>query len=128
MYYTIVKDLYLHGITGKGDDLDKLLTSEGFAQWLADGTLEDVPAYVLIPQLPSNKKDWQVIKEDVASAIQETAKKYQIDSGNINLTGFSMGGAGVWSIAVSYPELFHSIAPCSGGLRVTKTTHSDTVL
>ena len=116
--------VYLHGITGKGDDLDKLPTSEGFAQWLADGTLEDVPAYVLIPQLPSDKKNWQVIKEDVASAIQETAKKYQIDSGNVNLTGFSMGGAGVWSIAVSYPELFHSIAPCSGGLRVTKTTLS----
>lgn len=116
--------VYLHGITGKGNDLDKLLTSEGFVQWLADGTLGDVPAYVLIPQLPSDKKDWLVIKEDVVSAIKDTAKKYQIDNGNINLTGFSMGGAGVWNIAVSYPKMFHSIAPCSGGLRVTKTTLS----
>lgn len=114
--------VYLHGTTGKGNDLDKLLTSEGFIQWLADGILGDIPAYVLIPQLPFDKKDWIVIKEDVVSAVKETVKKYQIDNGNINLTGFSMGGAGVWNIAVSYPKMFHSIAPCSGGLRVTKAT------
>ena len=54
---SLTKEDIVHGITGKGNDLDKLLTSEGFVQWLADGTLGDVPAYVLIPQLPSDKKD-----------------------------------------------------------------------
>lgn len=116
--------VYLHGVTGKGDDPNELLTSEGFVQWLADGTLGEVPAYVLIPQIPSDQKDWMVMKEDVVSAIQEVVSTYQIDSGNVSLTGFSMGGAGVWSIAASYPELFRCIAPCSGGMRVNKATLS----
>lgn len=116
--------VYLHGVAGKGDDLDKLPTSDGFVQWLADGTLGEVPAYVLIPQLPSDQKDWLVVKEAVVSAIQEVAANYQIDSDNISLTGFSMGGAGVWNIAASYPEMFHCIAPCSGGIRANKATLS----
>lgn len=114
--------VYLHGVTGKGDDLDKLLTSEGFVQWLADGTLGEIPAYVLIPQLASDQKDWLMVKEAVVSAIQEVAANDQIDDGNINLTGFSMGGAGVWNIAASYPELFHGIAPCSGGVHIDIAT------
>lgn len=116
--------VYLHGVTGKGNDLDKLLTSEGFVQWLSDGTLGEVPAYVLIPQLPSDKKDWLIIKKDVVSAIQEVVNQYQIDNGNISLTGFSMGGTGVWNIAASHPAMFRCIAPCSGGVRVSKTTLS----
>lgn len=116
--------VYLHGITGKGDDLDILLTSQGFIQWLADGTLGEIPAYVLIPQLPSDQKDWLVVKEAVVSAVREVATNYQIDSGNISLTGFSMGGAGVWDIAISHPELFHCIAPCSGGVRDNKDSLS----
>ncbi len=116
--------VYLHGTAGKGDNLDKLLDSEGFVQWLADGTLGDIPAYVLIPQLPSDEKDWLTKKTEVVSAIQETVETYQIDSGNISLTGFSMGGAGVWNIAASYPALFRCIAPCSGGVRASKAALS----
>lgn len=37
------------------------------------------------------------MKEAVISMIQETAATYQIDRDNISLTGFSMGGAGVWN-------------------------------
>ncbi len=116
--------VYLHGITGKGDDLDTLLTSQGFVQWLADGTLGEIPAYVLIPQLAADQKDWIAAKENVVSVIQKIVSAYPIDSGNINLTGFSMGGAGVWNIAIAYPELFHRIAPLSGGVRAGKTTLS----
>lgn len=116
--------VYLHGATGKGNDLDTLLEAEGFTQWLAEGTLGDVPAYVLIPQLPSDKKDWLAIKKDVVSAIQETVEACQADSSNVSLTGFSMGGAGTWNVAVSYPELFRCIAPCSGGVRANKAALS----
>ncbi len=116
--------VYLHGISGKGDDPNTLLTSEGFVQWLADGTLGEVSAYVLIPQVPSSQKDWLAMQETVASAIGEAVSVYQIDSSNISLTGFSMGGTGVWGIAVSYPELFRCIAPCSGGVRTNQTTLS----
>ena len=116
--------VYLHGINGKGDDPDTLLTSEGFVQWLANGTPGEVSAYVLIPQVPSGQKDWLVMKEMVASAIQEVISIYPIDSSNVSLTGFSMGGTGVWGIASSYPELFRCIAPCSGGVHTNEITLS----
>lgn len=116
--------VYLHGVTGKGNDLNKLLTSQGFVQWLSDGMLGDVPAYVLIPQLALDQKDWLTVQKDVITAIRETASGYPIDSSNINLTGFSMGGAGVWNIAAAYPEMFHAIAPCSGGTQVNEATLS----
>ena len=64
------------------------------------------------------------MEKAVVAAIQEVTANYQIDSSNISLTGFSMGGAGVWSIAASYPELFRCIAPCSGGVRSTETALS----
>ena len=116
--------VYLHGTTGKGDDPEMLLNLEEFPKFLAEGMLGEVSAYVLIPQLSSDKRDWVSMKETVVSAIQKVVVDCHIDSGNISLTGFSMGGAGVWNIAVSYPELFRCIAPCSGGVRSSETALS----
>lgn len=116
--------VYLHGSTGKGDDPELLLNIEELPKFLAEGAIGEVPAYVLIPQLPSNKKDWVSIEKAVITAIQEVTANHSIDSSNISLTGFSMGGAGVWNIAASYPELFRCIAPCSGGMRSTETALS----
>ena len=116
--------VYLHGMHGKGDTPNTLLTSEEFVQWLADGTLGEVPAYVLMPQVPSSRKDWVTLKKDIVSAIQEVVANYQIDSENISMTGVSMGGTGVWNIAASYPEMFCRIAPCSGSVRTNKGTLS----
>lgn len=44
--------------TGKGDDPELLLNIEELPKFLTEGTIGEVPAYVLIPQLPSNKRDW----------------------------------------------------------------------
>lgn len=116
--------VYLHGTTGKGNDPKLLLTLDEFPKYLGEGDLGEVPAYVLIPQLPSDERDWMTMKEAVISMIQKAAATYQIDRDNISLTGFSMGGAGVWNIAAAYPELFRCIAPCSGGARFSESTLS----
>lgn len=115
--------VYLHGISGKGDNPDTVL-EEGFPKFLKDGNLGEISAYVLIPQLSPEQKDWVAMKETVISLIHEVADKYKIDNGNISLTGFSVGGAGVWNIAASYPEMFSRIAPCSGGVRSDDKTLS----
>ena len=116
--------VYLHGTTGKSNDPNQLLNIDEFPKFLAEGMLGEVPAYVLIPQLTPDKRDWASMKETVVSAIQKVVADHHIDSKNISLTGFSMGGAGVWNIAVSYPELFRCIAPCSGGLRSSEAALS----
>lgn len=109
--------VYLHGSSGKGIEPEQLLTSGVFPQSLAEGAFGDIRAYVLIPQLPEEQQDWISFKQPVVSLIQNVIDAYKIDSSNVSLTGFSLGGAGVWNIAASYPDMFRCIAPCSGGMR-----------
>ena len=39
---------------------------------------------------------------------------YQVDQGRIYLTGLSMGGRGIWALAVEHPEVFAALAPICG--------------
>ena len=116
--------VYLHGVTGKGDDPNAMLSADDFARWLSDGTLGDIPAYVLMPQAPATARDWTTLSSNVIAATEEVKSAYPIDPANVSLTGFSMGGTGTWSIAAANPGEFVRIAPCSGGVRGKKTALS----
>ena len=109
--------VYLHGSSGKGDDLNILMNEDGFPQYLKNSQLGDVPAYILIPQLPAEKRGWASVSQSVYQLISETVSTYQIDSDNISLTGHSMGGTGTWNLAAQYPQMFARIAPLSGSAR-----------
>lgn len=109
--------VYLHGSSGKGDDLNILMEEDGFPQYLKNSQLGDVPAYILIPQLPTEKRGWASVSQSVYQLISETVSTYQIDSDNISLTGHSMGGTGTWNLAAQYPQMFARIAPLSGSAR-----------
>ena len=110
--------VYLHGGSGKGDDLELITAVDGFPKYLRDGQLSDVRAYVIIPQLPSSQKGWANGAAAVYELIQVTVSKFGIDEANISLTGHSMGGTGTWNLALSYPTLFARIAPLSGSVRM----------
>lgn len=110
--------VYLHGGSGKGDDLELITAVDGFPKYLRDGQFGDVRAYVIIPQLPSSQKGWANGAAAVYELIQVTVSKFGIDEENISLTGHSMGGTGTWNLALSYPTLFARIAPLSGSIRV----------
>lgn len=114
--------VYLHGGSGKGDDLNLITAVDGFPKYLQDGTLGDVRAYVLIPQLSSNQRGWAESSDSVYALIQSIVSAYAIHAENISLTGHSMGGTGTWNLAAMHPELFSRIAPLSGSVRVTETT------
>ena len=109
--------VYLHGSSGKGDDLNILMNEDGFPQYLKNSQLGDVPAYILIPQLPTEKRGWASVSQSVYQLISETVSTCQIDSDNISLTGHSMGGTGTWNLAAQYPQMFARIAPLSGSAR-----------
>ena len=112
--------VYLHGVTGKGDDPKQLLESEDFVQWLVGGQFGDLPAYVLIPQLPSRQKDWIAAADSVVGMIRLVAEECAVDEANISLSGFSMGGAGTWFLGATHADLFARIAPLSGGIKPTE--------
>ena len=116
--------VYLHGGSGKGSDLALLTANDGFPQYLKDGKLGSVPAYVIIPQLNSNYKGWVEAKELLISLIDDVVGTYAIDKNRISLTGHSMGGTGTWNVAAAYPEKFSKIMPLSGSVRTTEATLS----
>lgn len=109
--------VYLHGASGRGEDLDLVLADEDFPKYLQSGELGDVQAYVLIPQLPSDLRSWSDISDSLYSLIQKIVSDFSIDIENISLAGFSMGGTGAWELAVEYPDLFARIAPLAGSAR-----------
>ena len=51
---------------------------------------------------------------DVFEAIAFTKKSYKIDSDRMTVRGFSMGGAGVWHIALHQPDLWAAVEVGAG--------------
>ncbi len=111
--------VYLHGGSGKGEDLDRLIDVDGFPKWLYDGSLGTPSAYILIPQLPSDLTGWSDAGSSVIALMDEIIAAYEIDPDRISLTGHSMGGTGTFALAQAYPDRFARIAPCSGSIRIT---------
>ena len=114
--------VYLHGGHGKGNDLSVLLDTDGFPKYLADGNLGEIPAYVLIPQLPASEKGWLSSADTVMALIDTICKEKTIDRSRIALTGHSMGGTGTWDLALAYPDIFSRVAPMSGSIKMTADT------
>ena len=112
--------IYLHGGTSKGDDLSKLTEIDGFPQYLKSGVLGNVRAYVIMPQLKSDKKGWTDISAGIREIIGKAAENYGIDKTKVSLTGHSMGGTGTWGLALANPELFWKIAPLSGSVTLNE--------
>lgn len=111
--------VYLHGGSGKGDDLNLITDVDGFPKYLQNGQLGDVRAYVIIPQLPSTQKGWVNAADAISELINQTVSTYKINRNNVSLTGHSMGGTGTWNLACTYPNLFARVAPLSGSIRNT---------
>ncbi len=51
---------------------------------------------------------------DVLEALEHVKNIYPIDENQINIRGFSMGGAGCWQMAVHYPNLWCAANPGAG--------------
>lgn len=107
--------VYLHGGSGKGDDL-ALLTANGFCKWVSEGQFDDVPAYMIFPQLSSSYTGWANNKTNIRNLIASVVKKYEIDANRISLVGHSMGGTGAYSLAAAYPSMFSCVMPMSGSI------------
>ena len=114
--------VYLHGGHGKGSDLSVLLETDGFPKYLADGDFGEIPAYVLIPQLPASEMGWLSSADTVMALIESICEEAAIDRSRIALTGHSMGGTGTWDLALAYPDVFSRIAPMSGSVKTTADT------
>ena len=109
--------VYLHGASGRGEDLNLVVADADFPKYLRAGELGNVPAYVLIPQLPSEMRGWSEISDSLYKKKKKTIDEFSLDEENISLAGFSLGGTATWELAAESPDLFVRIAPLSGSAR-----------
>lgn len=108
--------VYLHGGSGRGDDLELVMEAESLPKFLRDGDLAP-SAYVLMPQLPSGETGWDGVTEGLAELIDTVVEDCGADAGRVSLTGHSMGGTGAFAVAAVLPGHFSCAAPLSGSVR-----------
>lgn len=111
--------VYLHGVSSKGDNISLLTSGDDLPKYFTGNQIQDIPAYILFPQLSSEYSDWLAVEEPLIALINAVVKQHNIDETKVSLTGFSMGGTATWRIAAVYPDLFSCIAPLSGSIKTT---------
>jgi predicted peptidase len=112
--------VFLHGIGETGDGtppaLRKIAEGAGLPREIEqpkNAVLRDssrFPFLVVAPQTPSR---WEHVLGDVEAAVDGVVEAGLV-RGRPLLTGFSIGGDGVWAVAAEYPSMFAAIAPIAG--------------
>jgi pimeloyl-ACP methyl ester carboxylesterase len=101
--------VFLHGYNPAMD----LVNWQGIPQPLVD--FAETEGFYIAAPFGRGNTDFQGIGEqDVLTVIAEMSKRYAVDENRIVLTGYSMGGTGVWMIGARYPELFAGLFIVSG--------------
>jgi predicted peptidase len=100
--------LFLHGTEQRGDDPSVL-------QDLAILTFADeegqFPFVAVVPQCPRGQHWSPSVLKQLLDAVRTSVP---VDRHRVYLTGFSMGGYGVWQTAAAMPGTFAAIAPLCG--------------
>jgi predicted peptidase len=97
--------IFLHGTEQRGDN-PELLKS------VAALTIVDVASFIAVfPQCPRNAH-WS--PPALMAMLDTIEAALKIDRDRVYLTGFSLGGFGVWQTAAAFPDVFAAIAPVCG--------------
>jgi predicted peptidase len=127
--------IFLHGSGERGNDNDAQL-KWGVNNFASDKNLTLYPAFVIAPQCPtgqgwanfsSRNRDELTLAptpnktmELLMELIQQTIKKFPIDTNRIYITGLSMGGFGTFDAISRYPNVFAAAVPVCGGGDLSK--------
>lgn len=101
--------LFLHGAGERGDDIQRIKVN-GPPKFLP--ATDDFPFVVVSPQAGSDSI-WSNLAMD--ALIDDVVRRYRLDPDRVYLTGLSMGGYGIWQLAMEFPRRFAAIAPVSAG-------------
>ncbi|MEX0686077.1 MAG: prolyl oligopeptidase family serine peptidase [Balneolales bacterium] len=101
--------LFLHGAGERGNDLEQIRVHG--PQKVADSGTK-FPFIIISPQVPEGGL-WQ--EEVLLNLLDEIIQVHNVDKDRIYLTGLSMGGYGVWDLAMADPGRFAAVAPIAGG-------------
>lgn len=102
--------IFLHGMGERGKNLDRI-KRHGLPKLIEQG--HDFPFIIISPQCP-RMSYWSMQLDNLKELIDDIKEQYPIDTKRIYLTGMSMGGYGVWDLAIKNPKTFAAIAPICG--------------
>jgi predicted peptidase len=103
--------LFLHEAGERGSDID-LVKQHGIAKVAEQDP--DFPFIAISPQCPEGTW-WSFELEALSALLTDFCANHPVDLDRLYLTGISMGGYGVWNLAVAEPDRFAAIAPICGG-------------
>lgn len=86
-------------------------------EYLVGPALKDLSPVVVAPDCPSSSWTTPASEELVLALIDRVSAEYSTDPERVVLTGYSMGGMGVWYLAARHPERFSAIIPMAGAPR-----------
>ena len=112
--------LFLHGAYERGSD-GRRQTKVGLGPFV-EVRKKTFPFLVVFPQSEDTKgrllTGWAADSPDGKRALAilaDVEKEYSIDKTREILTGWSMGGYGVWQLAAANPQRFSALVPLAGG-------------
>lgn len=109
--------IFLHSMEERGSDVSLLLCNPiGEGNGIAPYALNNKYEFITISPLCPKNAYWPLISKRLNLFLIDIVTTYRVKKQNIYLTGVSMGGMGVWSLSMKYPDWFAAIAPISGGI------------
>lgn len=113
--------LFLHGAGERGDD-GLLQTQVGIGTAIRQKR-ERFACIVVMPQCGLNRWWTEPEMESMAlKTLQAAIQEFNGDRRRVYLTGLSMGGYGMWSLAAKNPGMFAALSPICGGIRPPRAT------
>jgi predicted peptidase len=116
--------LFLHSSAERGRNIRLLAKNDaGGNDRLAVKALSEKQfQFITISPLCPKSEGWPFLNRRLNLLLKDVTTKYRTDESRIYLTGISMGGMGVWSLAMDHPRWFAAIAPISGAIIFPMTT------
>jgi predicted peptidase len=106
--------LFLHGAGERGTDGQQQMQIGVGAAIRAHP--EWVPAIAVFPQVPLGARWLEDPAEAAMAALDEAVAEFHGDAARVYLAGLSMGGYGVYHLALAHPDRFAKLVVVCGGL------------
>ncbi len=100
----------LHGRGERGEDLSRVKI-HGYNKIVAPRP--GFP-FIMVSPLCPDSTNWNDHLTSLSGLMDELIAAYTVDTTRIYLTGLSMGGNGVWQLALEYPHRFAAAVPICG--------------
>ena len=93
-------------------------TEKGLPWMIVNGDVPPPECIVLVPQHPGGEFDfWDTVLDSVITCVDKVIEDYDVDRSRIALTGFSLGGIGMWDLVAAKPGIYSRLLCVEGKVK-----------